>query len=255
MAEAVVRGVVESGFLAAGEIIVADVSAERRGLFEEVFAVAVSEDNLAPAGCEKVLLAVKPQVLPDVLDEIAEAVSADSAVISIAAGVTTATIDAALGSRGGIVRVMPNTPMLVGAGISAISAGPRARAEQMSWTEQLFGACGETIVVEEEMMDAVTAVSGSGPAYFFYLLEAMTAAGVAEGLPEAIALELACRTCAGSAALITETSESPEALRRQVSSPGGTTQAAIELLDAAGVMEKLIAAVRAAAARSRSLGG
>jgi pyrroline-5-carboxylate reductase len=178
----------------------------------------------------------------------------DATVVSIAAGVSTAALDAGLGGQGRIVRVMPNTPMLVGAGMSAVSPGPRAGDEDVRWTCGLFAASGRTVVVEEAMMDAVTAVSGSGPAYFMYLVEAMTAAGAAEGLPAETALELARQTCLGAGMLMTKTGERPQDLRAKVTSPGGTTQRAIETMEAAGVKDKLVAAVRAAAARSRELG-
>jgi pyrroline-5-carboxylate reductase len=190
----------------------------------------------------------------EVLDEIKPVVKEDATIISIAAGVTTAFIDERLEGKGRIIRVMPNTPMLVGAGMSAIAAGPRATNEDVHWTQRLFSASGLTVVVDEAMIDAVTAVSGSGPAYFFYLIEAMTAAGVAEGLDPSVAEMLATRTCLGAGQLLASTHKSPEDLRKQVTTPGGTTQAAIETMEAAGVKEALTKAVRAAAARSRELG-
>jgi pyrroline-5-carboxylate reductase len=149
---------------------------------------------------------------------------------------------------------MPNTPMLVGCGASAIAAGPLAREEELAWTQRLLATGGLTVRVDEELMDAVTAVSGSGPAYFFYLIEAMVAAGVTEGLDEATARALAAATCTGAGRMVTETGETPEVLRARVTSPGGTTQRAIETLQAAKVKEALVAAVRAAAERSRELG-
>ncbi len=149
---------------------------------------------------------------------------------------------------------MPNTPMLVGCGASAIAAGPRATEDDLRWTERLFAAGGMTCRVDEGLMDAVTAVSGSGPAYFFYLVEAMIAAGAAEGLPADVAASLAAATCAGAGKMLTETGERPEVLRAKVTSPGGTTQRAIETLQRAGVKDALIAAIRAAAAKSRELG-
>ncbi len=252
MAEAIVRGVVRAKVLKAKAILAADPSADRRRVLEGLGAAATA-DNSAAAACPRVLLAVKPQVLPDVLSEIVPAVGAEATVISIAAGVTTAAIDRGLGGRGRIVRVMPNTPMLVGCGASAIAPGPRATAAELDWTQRLFGAGGMTCRVDEALMDAVTAVSGSGPAYFFYLIEAMVAAGVAEGLDEATARTLTAATCAGAGRMLSETAESPQALRVRVTSPGGTTQRAIETLDAAGVKEALVAAVHAAAARSREL--
>jgi pyrroline-5-carboxylate reductase len=149
---------------------------------------------------------------------------------------------------------MPNTPKLVGAGVSAICAGPRATDADLQWTRQLFAASGQVVRVDEPMIDAVTAVSGSGPAYFFYLIEAMIQAGVAEGLPQDIATQLAVATCAGSAKLLAQTGVASHELRAKVTSPKGTTQAAIEAMDAAGVKSALVKAIRAAATRSRELG-
>jgi pyrroline-5-carboxylate reductase len=253
MAEAIVRGVIRAKVLKGGAILAADPAAERRRVLERLGA-ACTVHNTDAAACLRVLLAVKPQVLPRVLTEVAAAVGPEATVISIAAGVTTAAIDQRLGGRGRIVRVMPNTPMLVGCGASAIAAGPRATEAELAWVEKLFAAGGMTCRVDEELLDAVTAVSGSGPAYFFYLIEAMVAAGVTEGLPETIARALAAATCTGAGRMLAETGEQPQVLRARVTSPGGTTQRAIETLEAAKVMEALVSAVRAAAARSRELG-
>ncbi|MHC4982479.1 MAG: pyrroline-5-carboxylate reductase [Planctomycetota bacterium] len=254
MAEAVLRGVLANNVLPHGTIVASDPMFKRRQNMTNNLGVSCVEDNLVPAACPRVLLAVKPQIIGEVLAGIAEAVGAETTVISIAAGVTSQFIDEHLAGRGRIVRVMPNTPMLVGAGTSAIARGPRAGDEEIKWTERLFSACGKTVVVAEELMDAVTAVSGSGPAYFFYFIEAMIEAGVAEGLDRDVAADLAAQTCAGAAKLMAETAERPEVLRARVTSPGGTTQAAIKTLDDAGVRDALIRAVRAAAERSRELG-
>ncbi len=254
MAEAIVRGVIAGGFVGAGDIIASEPDEARREFLSAELGIACVEDNLLPAACPKILLAVKPQMMEQVLGEIASSIGDDALVISIAAGLTSSFFDELLGHRGKIVRVMPNTPMLVGAGVSAVSAGPRASDDDVEWTRRLFAATGQAIVVDEDMMDAVTAVSGSGPAYFFYLVEAMTAAGIAEGLSSDVALELARRTCEGAGRLMIDSGDDPAVLRKRVTSPGGTTQQAIETLDSAGVRESLVAAVRAAAERSRELG-
>lgn len=254
MAEAIVRGLLRSGLLSAGQIVVAEPLAERRQVLSRSLGIACVESNAVPAACPKLLLAVKPQVMTSVLEGIAPVVTDNTVVISIAAGLRTSVLDAGLAGRGRIVRVMPNTPMLVGQGISALSAGPRASAEDVAWAQKLFETAGQAVLVSEEMLDAVTAVSGSGPAYFFYLIEAMIAAGSAEGLPEDVAAQLAIHTCGGAARLLVETGESPADLRRKVTSPGGTTEAAIASLDAADVRAALTRAVRAAADRSRELG-
>ncbi len=254
MAEAIVRGAIKAGFLAASSIVASDPLAARRELLAAQLGIATTEDNDSPAACGRVLLAVKPQKMAEVLEAIAPRVQPNAVVISIAAGVTTAAIDRRLGGRGRIVRVMPNTPMLAGAGASALAAGPRATPADLEWAAGLFGACGMTVQVQEPMIDAVTAVSGSGPAYFFYLVEAMIAAGEAEGLPADVARRLAIQTCVGSGALMIASQESPQTLRARVTSPNGTTQRAIETLDAGGAKELLVRAIRAAAERSRELG-
>ncbi|MHC4984625.1 MAG: pyrroline-5-carboxylate reductase family protein, partial [Planctomycetota bacterium] len=170
------------------------------------------------------------------------------------AGVPTSHIDKKLIGKGHIVRVMPNTPMLVGAGMSGIAAGPRATDDDVQWTEGLFAASGKTVPVDECMMDTVTGVSGTGPAYFFYVIEALIAAGMADGLSYEFAYQLAVQTCAGAAKLLAETGRRPEDLRAQVTSPNGTTQRAMETLDAAGTKDVWINAVRTATQRSRELG-
>ena len=254
MAEALLRGVIGANFLSCNAIVAADPALERRQLLTRDLSITCSDDNAVPAACPNVLLAVKPQMMGQVLEQIAPAVRDDALVISIAAGVPSSQLAAKLGGKGRLVRVMPNTPMLVGAGISAVSAGAGATAQDVQWTRRLFGACGQTVEVSEQLMDAVKAVSGSGPAYFFYLVEAMVAAGVADGLDPDVATTLAVQTCAGAARLMCETGDAPQVLRARVTSPGGTTQAAIEAMDAAGVKDSLIAAVRAATARGKELG-
>ena len=255
MAEALLRGALSANVIGHNTVISADPQFRRRQLFTRELGITCVEDNTIPAACPRVLLAVKPQAMGEVLRGIADAVKPDAVVITIAAGVKTQFIRDGLGGKGRIVRVMPNTPMLVGAGVSAVCAGAGATEADLTWVERLFAACGETIRVAEPMIDVVTAVSGSGPAYFFYLIEAMTDAAEAEGMGRDAALELAVQTCVGAGRLLVESSETPEILRAKVTSPGGTTQAAIESMEAAGVKPALIAAVRRAAERSRELGG
>jgi len=254
MAEALLRGVIASDFLPRDAIIAADPSAERRKLLADDLEIACGQDNTVPGACERIVLAVKPQVMLDALQSIAPVVREDALVITIAAGTKTSLLDRELDGKARLVRVMPNTPMLVRMGISAVAAGPRATEDELEWTCGLFGASGQTVRVTEEMMDAVTAVSGSGPAYFFYIIEAMTSAGIADGLPPDVAAKLSIQTCAGAGKLLLETGEKPEVLRARVTSPGGTTQRAIETLEAAGARQILIDAVRAATARGKELG-
>ncbi|HNX27109.1 MAG TPA: pyrroline-5-carboxylate reductase [Phycisphaerae bacterium] len=255
MGSAIVGGAVRSGFLAGGEILISEPLDAKRVQLSANLGVTCVDNIPATAGCEKILLAVKPQVMPQIIPIVAANLADDTLIISIAAGLNTKFFDAALNGRGRIVRVMPNTPMLVGEGASAVCSGPRATAADVEWTKKLLTAGGGTVVeVEEKQMDAVTAVSGSGPAYFFYLLEAMIDAGVAEGLSRETATLLAVQTCKGSAVLQNVTGESPEELRRKVTSPGGTTQQAIDVFDAEKTKETMIRAVRAAADKSRLLG-
>jgi len=255
MAEALLRGAIAANVIDCNAVIASDPDFPRRQLFTRELGVTTSEDNSAAAAAPRVLLAVKPQVMGRVLEGIAQAVRPDATVISIAAGIRTDFIAGKLAGRGRIIRVMPNTPMLVGAGVSALCKGAGATDADLAWAERLFTACGKTVRVDEPMIDVVTAVSGSGPAYFFYLIEAMVAAGVAEGLDPDVALQLAVQTCRGASELLTRSDDGPEVLRARVTSPGGTTQAAVEALDAAGVKGALVAAVRRAAERSRELGG
>ena len=255
MAEALLRGALKANIIDHNAVVVTDPEFKRRQHFTRELGVTALEDNAVAAACSRIVLAVKPQMMAGVLDGIASAVGADATVISIAAGIRADFIAARLGGRGHVVRVMPNTPMLVGRGLSALAAGPGATDADLAWAAKLFGACGQTCRVDEPMIDVVTAVSGSGPAYFFYLIEAMIDAGVAEGLDRDTAAKLALQTCLGAAELLVTTGERPEVLRAKVTSPGGTTQAAIESMDAAGVKEAVIAAIRRAAERSRELGG
>jgi len=254
MAEAILRGILREDYLKHNEIVAYDPVATRQQILAMEFSIMCAQDNTVPGACPHVLLAVKPQVMPEALEQIAPVITDETTVISIAAGVTTEFMDKKLAGRGRIVRVMPNTPMFVGWGVSALAAGPRATSDDIQWTQKVLAASGRTVVVEESMLDAVTAVSGSGPAYFFYLIEAMTAAGVAEGLDEEVAELLAVETCIGAGQLLHHTQKAPALLRKQVTTPGGTTEAALNVMQASGVQEILTEAVRAAAKRSRELG-
>ena len=253
MAQAIVRGVTAGGLLPAGSIVASDPAPSQREAMARLGASAV-EDNAVPAACPRILLAVKPQVMKAAVQSVAAKVAPEATVISIAAGIRTASLDEWLAGRGRIIRVMPNTPMLIREGMSALAAGPRATEDDLLWAQRLFASCGKTVRVAEELMDAVTAVSGSGPAYLFYLVEAMISAGVAEGLPAETARLLAAQACLGACKMLIERPDSPQALRASVTSPGGTTQRAIETMESAGVKDALVRACRAAAARSRELG-
>ena len=254
MAEALCRGILKAGLFAPERIAACDPSEERRRLFADELGVAASAENdLAGAGT--VILAVKPQTMPDILAEVGGALTPEQLVVTIAAGVRTSQIEAACADGCRVVRVMPNTPMLAGVGMSALCKGARATDDDLETALALFRCAGEAVVVDEPAMDAVTALSGSGPAYFFYLVEAMTDAGIAEGLDRPLAAQLAAQTLLGAGALLAQSDDDAAALRRKVTSPGGTTEAAVGVLDDAGVKESLVRAVRRAAERSRELSG
>ncbi|MCW8130704.1 MAG: pyrroline-5-carboxylate reductase [Planctomycetota bacterium] len=256
MAEALLRGVLKAGLMSRERVMASDVSPERRSLFEKELGVGVTTENRAVVQHGEILvLCVKPQQVDEVLAGLAPVFKAERHVLaSICAGVPTKRLERPLPAGARTVRVMPNTPMLVGLGASCISAGASAKAEDLDAVEALFSSAGTVMRVAEPMMDAVTGLSGSGPAYLFYLVEAMAEAGVAEGFTREEALKLAARTCLGAAKMLEDTGLPPEELRRRVTSPNGTTQAAIERMDADGVKAKIAAAVRRAAERSRELG-
>jgi pyrroline-5-carboxylate reductase len=254
MGEALLRGVVESKCLPPHAIVAYDPVRKREQVLAMEFGILCAENNTIPGSCPHVVLAVKPQVMPDVLAEIRPVVREDATVISIAAGITTSYIDEHLGGKGHVVRVMPNTPMCVGAGVAAVAGGPRATPEDVHWAQRLFASGGLSVVMEESLMDAVTGLSGTGPAYLFYLVEAMVAAAEAEGMDPDVAEMLATQTCIGAGKLLANTKERPQELRAAVATPGGTTERAMQLLDAAGVKDALVSAVRAAPARSRERG-
>ena len=239
--------------LPAGSLCAADPSPERLALFEG-FGVTPQNGNAAViAASDAVMLAVKPQVLPALAADFAELDRDRQVVISIMAGLGSARIEAVLGGPARVVRVMPNTPLMVGRGMSGVALGPHARPGDDDLAMSLFGACGEAVRVDESDLDAVTAVSGSGPAYLFYLAEAMERAADDLGL-RGPARKLVTQTLLGSAELLARSGEAPAELRRKVTSPGGTTAAAVATLDELKVSDAVVAALTAARDRSVELG-
>ncbi|MDH3360032.1 MAG: pyrroline-5-carboxylate reductase, partial [Desulfobulbaceae bacterium] len=205
--------------------------------------------------CDIVILAVKPQVMGDVLDSLVSEINSRHLVISIAAGVTISFIEGSLaGTACRVIRVMPNTPAIVQEAASALSGGVRATTEDIETAQSIFNAIGQSVVVEETYLDAVTGLSGSGPAYVFSFLEALVDAGVKVGLPRPIAEKLAMQTVKGSVKLAMETGDHPAQLRAMVTSPGGTTIAGLHVLERAGMQGIIMDAVDAATERSRQLG-
>ncbi len=258
MAEGIVAGALRAGRWPADQIMAADPSEERRQLLAERLGVAVTEDAAQMTrGARRLVLAVKPQSFDTVASQIAAEVRTDHLLVSIMAGVSTKQIQAAFPNAAPrIVRVMPNLPIRVGAGMAGLYASPLATAEDIADVRGLFEAGGATVVMPDEaLMDAVTAVAGSGPAYFYQFVEAIVAGGVACGLSPQDALKLAQHTCLGAARMMIETGLDPAELRRQVTSKGGTTQAALEVMARERVPEAIRDAVIAAFKRGRELGG
>ena len=254
MGEALLRGLLEAGLLSPRQISVAEPSHSRAQYIRDTYSVQVlGEAARASNGCKIVLLAVKPQVLETVLGELAGELKEEQLIISIAAGKKIAFLEQKLGKGKRIVRVMPNTPALVRCAASAVCAGEGVPQEDLALAVKIFEAVGRVVTVPEQLMDAVTALSGSGPAYAFVIIEALADAGVNLGLSRETALELAAQTLLGAARLVLEKQEHPARLKDMVCSPAGTTIAAVQALEQAGVRAGLMAAVRAAAERSREL--
>jgi len=256
MAEALIRGLLATKTVPSEKIIATDVRAERLQQLNQEYGVRTASDNKA-AVCQAdvVVLAVKPQQMSAVLKGSGFRVQGSQLVISIAAGISTERIERELGGQPRVVRAMPNTPALVGAGAAAVCAGKDATEEDLATAEMILSAVGICVRVEESLMDAVTALSGSGPAYVFLVTEAMTAAGVKAGLNEELARKLAVQTVRGTGQLLATTGEKPEVLRQKVTSPGGTTAAALKVMGERKLMEIFGEAIEAAARRSRELSG
>jgi pyrroline-5-carboxylate reductase len=255
MAEALVKGLLGAGVATPQEILCTDRRAERGPELLGRYGVRFTQSNLAAvkeAGI--IVLSVKPQVMDKVLEEIGPALDASKLVISIAAGIPILAIERKVGHGVRVIRTMPNTPALVGAGATALSPGEHATEADLTQAKALFDAIGMTVVVDEPLLDAVTGLSGSGPAYIFLIIEALSDGGVKAGLARAQAQALAAQTVFGSAKLLIETGEHPGRLKDQVTSPGGTAIAGLHTLEAGGLRTTLMNAVEAATNRSRELG-
>jgi pyrroline-5-carboxylate reductase len=250
--EALLSGLVRRG--GPDGILVCERSPDRAAQLADRYAVGTVDLEEAAARARVLLLAVKPQDMDVLLGRLAELVDTGHLVVSVAAGVPTRRIEAALPDRVPVVRVMPNTPALVDEGMSVLSAGAHAGEGHLDEAEALLAAVGRVRRVPEDQQDAVTALSGSGPAYFFYLVEAMVDAGILLGLPRDLAADLIVQTALGAAVMMRDSGEHPVQLREAVTSPGGTTIAAVRELERHGVRAALIAAIEAAHARSVELG-
>jgi pyrroline-5-carboxylate reductase len=255
MATALANGLVHAGFTTADSVLAADPLATARENFTSrtgARAVAANFDVVRAA--EVVVLAVKPQYVAQVLSEIAPDLSSRHLFISIAAGVPLKTLDRHLGSEPRLVRVMPNTPCLIGMGASAYALGPGATRADAELVERMLSTVGVAVELAEGLLDAVTGLSGSGPAYVYQIIEAIADGGVLMGLPREVATRLASQTVLGAAAMVQRTGQAPAVLKDAVASPGGTTIAGLHALESGGLRAALMNAVRAATLRSRELG-
>jgi pyrroline-5-carboxylate reductase len=252
MGETLLSGLIRGGH-AAADLMVGEKRPERATELREKYGVRVVANIEAAAGADTVALVVKPQDMGEVLTEIAPHLRAGQVLISLAAGITTQYIEKHIPDGIAVVRVMPNTPALVDEGMAAISPGTHCDEEHLALAEQMLSVTGRVIRVPEKQQDAVTAISGSGPAYLFFVVEAMIEAGVHLGLPRSTATELVVQTVVGSAKLLRETGTHPTVLREQVTSPGGTTAAAIRELEDHKVRAAFITAMEAARNRSVAL--
>ena len=249
MGTALAQGLLEAGIVSASDLVVVELNADRRQQLADLLPGAVIVESIRP--CSAAVIAVKP---PDTPAAASAAVAAGARrVVSIAAGVTVASLEAACGPGVAVIRSMPNTPALVGEGVTAIAAGSSATDEDLAWAESILGAVGLVVRVPEEKIDAITGVTGSGPAYLFLIAEALIDAAEVVGLDRSQADVLVRQLFVGSAALLAR-GDDPARLRASVTSPGGTTAAGIAALEAASVREAIRAAVEAATARSRELG-
>lgn len=252
MGEALLSGLLRSHHVS-DEIVVAERRPERAAELAAKYNLQVLDNVEAAKRADTAVLVVKPQDMDSLLSEIGGALPSNSLVISLAAGITTSFIESRLPQGVAVVRVMPNTPALVDEGMSALSAGSHCSSEGLDKASALLGAVGKAIVVPERYQDAVTAISGSGPAYIFYVVEAMIEAGVVLGLPRSTAHDLVVQTLVGAAAMLRDTGEHPTVLRENVTSPAGTTAAALRELDDHKVRAAFITAMEAARDRSREL--
>lgn len=254
MGSAIVRGVLGANLMPPERITVVDVVPAKLEELSDRWKVRTAREARDVAGSgDLLLLCVKPQILMEVLDGIRDVVRPEQLIVSIVAGAEAASIRDRIGKNNPVIRAMPNIAATVGAAASAVSACPPATDEHLGIAQAIFGAVGEVVRVEEEQLDAVTGLSGSGPAYIYMIIEALCDGGVKMGLPRDTALRLATQTVLGAARLVKETDLHPAILRDRVTTPGGTTIAAIHQLEEKGLRTTLMRAVEAATERSREL--
>ncbi len=255
MGEAMIRGLLKAGTVPVEDIFATDARLDRLQQLGKLYGIhTLSDNSLLVKRVDVVILAVKPQIIHSVLKEVGSAVTPKKLVISVAAGVPTAALRADLPKGVRLIRVMPNTPALVLEGMTAVAKADGLQKGDLETAEEIFGAVGKVVVLEEEALDAVTGLSGSGPAYVALMIEALADGGVKVGLDRLTAMTLAAQTVLGSAKLLIETGAHPGQLKDMVTSPGGTAIAGIAALEEGGVRRTLISAVERATLRSRELG-
>ena len=255
MAEALLAGLLRKGLTTPDRLVVSDPLSARREWLARHFGVVVTADNQAAVrGADIVVLCVEPQVLDEVLSELAPSLDSHPLLISVAAGYPLSRIQVTLAGATRLVRAMPNTPSAIGDGVTALSLSHGLSPSDRQAAEQVFESVGTVVVVEERLMDAVTGLSGSGPAYVFAMIEALADGGVLSGLPRATAQQLAAQTVAGGARMVLEQGEHPAVLKDRVASPGGTTIAGLSRLEQGRLRATLMSAVEAATQRSQELG-
>lgn len=254
MGEALLKGLLGAKVLKADQIYVFDADTGRLDHVKKTYGISACASNgELVAQSDLVILAIKPQVINSVLSEIGPAVTPKHVIISIAAGIPLQYLEDRLPTKSRIIRVMPNTPALIREGVSALSKGSHANARDLKLAEQIFSAVGKTVTVEEKYLDAVTGLSGSGPAYIFAIMEAFIDAGVRMGLPRDVARTLTLQTVLGSVKLAMETGEHLSSLKDMVTSPGGTTIAGLHVMAKAGVPGILMDVIETATKRSQEL--
>jgi pyrroline-5-carboxylate reductase len=255
MATALARGWIDAGLAAPDRVLASDPIPAARQAFAAVTRARVTADNReVVAGSDLLLLAVKPQSMAALLAEVRSSVTARHLTVSIAAGIGLKALADGLGSERRLIRVMPNTPCLVGASAGGYAVGERATAEDVALIDQLLNAVGRAFQLPEHLLDAVTGLSGSGPAFVYVMIEALSDGGVRVGLPREVATALAAQTVLGAAKMVLETGSHPGVLKDQVTSPGGTTIAGLHALERGGLRAALIDAVEAATRRATELG-
>lgn len=255
MAEALVSGILKAKLAPPSHIAATDISKSRLEHFQQCFQIRVGSDNAGEIlQADVVILCVKPQIMDSVLSEIKGKLQKHQLLISVAAGYPLSRVQHYIGDQIPLVRAMPNTPAVIQEGVTALAGGPGLTTHHLQLAQAIFDSVGKTVLVEESLLDAVTGLSGSGPAYVYLIIEALTDGGVRVGLPREVAGILAAQTVAGAARMVLETGEHPALLKDRVTSPGGTTIAGLHQLEAGRLRATLMQAVETATIRSRELG-